>query len=138
MQQTEKRGFNIIETSDPFSPDALNDNTRKIEAALDAHEEAVKEVTDALDARLQVFEAKKFAYGVAHFPYQGQCTYTELDFTPKILLLQISGGSSYFTFILTDQEPSPYRLQIIENGFTFNNVYAGSYYAGYYNFVAIG
>ena len=34
MQHTNKYKFNIIEADDPFSPDALNENTRAIEAAL--------------------------------------------------------------------------------------------------------
>ena len=36
MQQTEKYKFNIIETSDTFSPDALNANARTAEAQLAA------------------------------------------------------------------------------------------------------
>ena len=31
MQQTTSRKLSIIESSDPFLPEALNDNTRKIE-----------------------------------------------------------------------------------------------------------
>ena len=34
MQQTEKYQFNLIETSDPFSPEPLNANMEKAEAAL--------------------------------------------------------------------------------------------------------
>ena len=41
MQQTEKYKFNLIGTSDAFSPDALNDNARKLEDALITHEAVV-------------------------------------------------------------------------------------------------
>ena len=38
MQQTEKYKLNLIESSDPFLPDGLNQNTQKIETAMAAHE----------------------------------------------------------------------------------------------------
>ena len=43
MQQTETYKFKLIETSDPFSPDAINDHARQLEAALLGH----KAETDA-------------------------------------------------------------------------------------------
>ena len=66
MQQTEKYKLNLIERDDAFSPDALNQNTQKLENALAAHEAAVEEATDGLDARLQVFEAVKIATGTIY------------------------------------------------------------------------
>lgn len=41
MQQTTRYQFNIIDTSDAFSPTPLNDNAEKLEAALIAHEGTV-------------------------------------------------------------------------------------------------
>ena len=41
MQQTEKYKFKLIETSDPFSPDAINDHAQQLESALLKHETAV-------------------------------------------------------------------------------------------------
>ena len=41
MQHTTKYNFNLIETSDPFGPEALNDNARKLETALTDHESTV-------------------------------------------------------------------------------------------------
>ena len=38
MQQTEKYKLNLIESSDPFLPEGLNQNTQKIENAMAAHE----------------------------------------------------------------------------------------------------
>ena len=43
MQHTDKYKFNIIDPSDDFSPDALNDNAKKLETALLEH----KSETDA-------------------------------------------------------------------------------------------
>ena len=43
MQHTDKYKLNLIENSDAFSPDALNENMQKLEAALEevtAHDEA--------------------------------------------------------------------------------------------------
>lgn len=36
MKQTNKYKLNLIETSDPFGPEALNENTQKLEDALEA------------------------------------------------------------------------------------------------------
>ena len=41
MQQTNKYKFNLIDTSDAFGPEPLNDNANKLETALDQHEAAV-------------------------------------------------------------------------------------------------
>lgn len=50
MQQTVKHKLNLIESSDPFLPDALNANTRKGEAAMLAHEAAVQGEATAMMA----------------------------------------------------------------------------------------
>ena len=52
MQQTTKYKFNLIETSDPFGPEALNANTRAVEnqlSALAATEAADKAALTATD-----------------------------------------------------------------------------------------
>lgn len=58
MQQTTKYKLNLIERDDAFSPDAQNQNTQKVKNALIAHKAAVEEVTDAIDQRVTVLEAK--------------------------------------------------------------------------------
>lgn len=85
MQQTTSREFSIIESSDPFLPEALNDNTRKIEAALDAHETQTKAVTDALDARITTLEGHKMAWGL--YTGDGQASrLIPLPFTPTVVV----------------------------------------------------
>ena len=56
MQQTETYKLNLIESSDPFLPDALNENTQKLE-------EVVSEKLGEMDARVTVLEGFKFACG---------------------------------------------------------------------------
>ena len=51
MQQTEKYKLNLIEPSDPFLPEGLNQNAQKIENAMAAHEELVDDQITALAAR---------------------------------------------------------------------------------------
>ena len=34
MQQTEKWKLNLIDRDDPFTPDALNENTKRMEAVI--------------------------------------------------------------------------------------------------------
>ena len=73
MQQTNKYHFNIIDPSDDFSPEKLNDNARTLEAALTQHETTVsaalaqhKSATDsalsahesAANARVSAVEAR--------------------------------------------------------------------------------
>lgn len=47
MQKTEKYQFSIIEPDDDFSPDALNDNARRLEEALTEHEDVVAAALEA-------------------------------------------------------------------------------------------
>ncbi len=138
MQQTEKRGFSIIETSDAFSPQALNDNTRKIEAALDAHEAAVKEVTDDLDARVTVLEAKKFAVGT----YQIEMYETlsiQVGFTPiAVLVSQSRRFDPIDGLVLPGDTNIPPFIQIVEGGFTSNIMNGSTAYPGIYHYIAFG
>ena len=61
MHQTDKYKFSIIDPSDNFSPDALNDNANKLEASLITHEAALaqhkSETTAALAANKAEAEA---------------------------------------------------------------------------------
>ncbi len=53
MQQTEKYKLDLIETSDPFSPDALNANAQKLEDA-----------AIALDGRVLSLEGRRMVFGI--------------------------------------------------------------------------
>jgi len=63
MQQTEKYKLNLIESSDPFLPDALNRNTQKVEDAMSAHESKLDGQTADLDRRVTALEARQVFCG---------------------------------------------------------------------------
>ena len=136
MQQTEKRNLNIIEPSDPFLPDALNENTRKIEAALEAHEDAVAAQVDALDQRIQVIEAKKFVYGSFYVPDPNR-HHVSLGFTPKLVYIYWAHFPGTISCMIAEGLYSPGEtLTITEEGFDyFINDYN---YLGQYMYYAVG
>lgn len=119
MQQTTSREFSIIESSDPFLPEALNDNTRKIEAALDAHETQTKAVTDALDARITTLEGHKMTWGY----YKGDNTATRfipLPFTPGVVLV-VNTNNSYSAMGVLNHQGST-RVKPVENGMQLHRI----------------
>lgn len=119
MQQTTSREFSIIEPSDPFLPEALNDNTRKIEAALDAHETQTKAVTDALDQRVTVLERPRIVWG--QYTGDGQTTrIIPLPFTPEAAV--VIHSQYYYTLMATGAPVSTARISLAENGIQLNKL----------------
>lgn len=128
MQHTDKYKLNLIEISDAFSPDALNENTRKVEdvlAAQAAAEAAARETADgALDQRLTVLEGRRLVVGTYTGNGDKNGMHVELGFTPAAVLLGKDGNGLY---LLTPDNPGLYPmvppyLQIVECGFqvTYN------------------
>ena len=114
MQQTTSRKLSIIESSDPFLPEALNDNTRKIEAALDSHETRTQAVTDALDQRVTVLEGRKMAWGI--YTGDGQdAQFIPLPFTPKAVFIQEIAYAQKASMVI-GTEPG-IQAQLTEGGF---------------------
>lgn len=106
MQQTEKYKLNLIERNDPFSPDALNQNTQKVEDAMAAHEAGIEQ-------RLTVLEAHRIAYGT--YTGNGQNNrFIFLPFTPKLVVL--IGSNVAATHDNGNAVTSSVKLG--ENGFT--------------------
>lgn len=128
MQQTETYKLNLIETSDPFSPQALNENTQKLE-------EVVHEKLEDMDRRIQVFEAKKFVYGNYYNPNYKESTYeVKVGFPPKIVFIAHI-ISSYTMAMATDAERGEYSsLKLTDTGF----IVSGSHMIGPINFIALG
>ncbi len=126
MQHTDKYKLNLIETSDAFSPDALNENTRKVEdvlAAQAAAEAAARETADgALDQRLTVLEGRRLVVGAYTGNGDKNGMHVELGFTPAALLFPHNLGMIY---VAPDcpYSPSPLQiaLQIEEGGFFAKN-----------------
>ena len=126
MQHTDKYKLNLIEISDAFSPDALNENTRKVEdvlAAQAAAEAAARETADgALDQRLTVLEGRRLVVGAYTRNGDKNGMHVELGFTPAALLFPHNLGMIY---VAPDcpYSPSPLQiaLQIEEGGFFAKN-----------------
>ncbi len=115
MQQTEKYKLNLIERNDPFSPDALNQNTQKVEDAMAAHEAGIEQ-------RLTVLEAHKI-YAGTYAGSQASSTFVPLPFTPRIVIasdVDPSHGGPHCCISVKDQRGHGY-LKIQENGFTVTN-----------------
>ena len=117
MQQTETYKLNLIETSDVFSPNPLNENMEKLEAAIAAE-------AAALDARVTMLEGSHMVAG----SYAGTGTAfghdqtIELGFTPKLVLIKRTGGSvsGSQTTVVTDVIVSDAHgdlLKIVPGGF---------------------
>ena len=121
MQHTDKYKLNLIEISDAFSPDALNENTRKVEDVLAA--QAAAETADgALDQRLTVLEGRRLVVGAYTGNGDKNGMHVELGFTPAALLFPHNLGMIY---VAPDcpYSPSPLQisLQIEEGGFFAKN-----------------
>ena len=130
MQQTETYKLNLIESSDPFSPQALNENTQKLE-------EVVSEKLGEMDQRVTVLEAHKFACGSFQTPSDNGPLVVELGFTPKAVFISRQRSDHPDCLILiTQSETKNMYLRIVEGGFRHicNNGYTA--YGGTYHFIA--
>ena len=135
MQQTTKYKLNLIEKSDTFSPDPLNQNTQKVENALSAataHTDAGDRAEASARASADAALAQRVTALEAHHIYVG--TYTgngsttdgqtiNLGFTPAAVLLCNYNTQNFH--MLTEENyvagSSPgtifYYTRIVEGGF---------------------
>ena len=142
MQQTEKYKLNLIEKTDTFSPDPLNENMEKVEGALSAETAARAAADEALDQRLQVFEARRMAFGTV--PRSKQPKDIDVGFDPKVVLIMSIEGKAYAGMLLTEH-PKGLGAEIIPNGFRMpatggtdaSNITFSSAYATF-GFLALG
>ena len=127
MQQTETYKLNLIETSDPFSPQALNENTQKLE-------EVVSEKLEDMDRRIQVFEAQKIVVG-SYTTSVGNNFFYDLGFHPKLVLISAAGSLTADQIMSSDSEHGEHNnLKLTETGFLVRAVFC----SGQYSFLAIG
>ncbi|MDE6261449.1 MAG: hypothetical protein K2M42_11455 [Oscillospiraceae bacterium] len=83
MQQTETYQLNLIETSDTFSPEPLNENMEKVEAKFAGLDQA----DAALNSRVTVLEGHKIAVG--SYTGGGSQAYTvQVGFRPRAVIIQ--------------------------------------------------
>ena len=103
MQHTKTCNFNIIETSDPFSPEPLNENTRSVEAQLasvrgefaaaDAGQAAQ---LSALTGRVGALEQGRLVYKLDTYKGTGSSpTRLEFDFKPLLVIVDDPTGPVY-------------------------------------------
>ena len=123
MQHTDKYQLNLIETSDTFSPEALNENAQKLEAALEAVRAEAATGDAALDQRLQVFEAHRLVIGGAK---EGEKVY--LDFTPKVLYVAGFNGAHQLFF---DGRVSASGLRFVNGELKHDGYYASLAYIAF-------
>lgn len=141
MKQTNYYKLNLIETSDRFSPDPLNENTRLLEQALntvsagtdaEARARAAADTTEAqaraaavnseaqtraaadsaLSSRVAALELHKIAVG----SYTGSGTASrtiKLSFTPSVVFLGYSGMTTF----AVSGAPQANVLEIVSGGF---------------------
>ena len=132
MQHTETYNLNLIETSDTFSPDPLNQNAQALEDAVEAARAEAQAADSALDARLKVFEAKHVKVGMYRVLNTLVPLTINVGFTPKVVLaFDPTGqrfGSLYQGYSISSTPPS----EIVPGGFRINTVTSNGLSAGGY------
>ena len=126
MQQTEIYQLNKIDTDDTFSPDPINENTEKLEAALAGME-------DRLDQRITTLEGHRLATGTYIGTYDGTAASMtprtiQLGFTPKMVFIR---GQRYLNAqaglalpnVPVTNNSSRNVLAIVPNGFNVAEQY---------------
>ena len=121
MQQTKQYALNLIERSDVFSPDPLNENMEKVEAALGTARSEAAAGDSALDARVTALEARRAVVGT----YTGNGVsgqtgqFINLGFTPRAVLVQ---RSTYYAVLAVTEKPvGVANLVVVNNGFTVSD-----------------
>lgn len=144
MQQTKKYNFNLIDTSDPFSPEPLNENTQAVEDKLTALE-AADAALEAADAKLNLAVQKAqsaadsaqatadSAYKPGQLPYYvgsyqgtGKDMAINIGFRPSFLIIDGTPGTSisnnayvYCGYaVTTGGDILPQCVTITDTGFT--------------------
>ena len=115
MQQTKTYKLNLMETSDTFSPDPLNQNTQMIEKVMSAETAQRAEADAALDSRVTTLEAHKVAVGI--YTGNGVASGQEINlgFYPRAVFVQRDDTGA----ILVTRAHPYYSTVIVltENGF---------------------
>lgn len=117
MQHTETYNLNLIETSDTFSPDPLNQNAQALEDALSDETDAREADVAALDARVLSLEGKHIKCGMYTINQNTVPLTIHLGFTPKAVFafdpMGVRFGALYSGY---QESPSP-PAEIIVGGF---------------------
>ncbi len=120
MRKTETYQFNLVEPSDTFSPEPLNQNMETVEQALDAlsgRNDGADAQTAALSARVAKLEQHRFVVG----SYKGiggtdQTIY--VGFTPKCVII---GDAANTMVVIPSGEGTGSYARIVTGGFYLPN-----------------
>jgi len=116
MQQTEKYKLDLIETGDPFSPDALNANAQKLEGEL----ARVDGERDALDGRVVKLENCRVLLGTYDGSGADEGQIIDLGERPVAVLSSLMYGRTYVALLMGENEASynSYKaMRLTDNGF---------------------
>ena len=116
MQQTDNYKLNLIEKGDTFSPDPLNDNTQKLDAALSAKFTALDAGSAALEERVTALEVHKVAVG--RYTGNGTTQTIPLPFAPLAVII---GMTNVVGTSLTIKGHVSAGVTITNSGFTVTN-----------------
>ena len=128
MQHTETYNLNLIETSDTFSPDPLNQNAQALEDAVEAARAEARAADSALDARLKVFEAKHVKVGMYIPKIESAPMTISLGFTPKVVFAFTAGGTGFGALFSGYSSSTSPQAEIVPGGFRLNKI--GNYSTG--------
>lgn len=127
MQQTPNYKFNLIETSDTFSPAPLNENAEKTETALDS----LAAVDSALGSRIATLELHCFSAGSYKGNGASAGQLVDVGFAPKVVFA--SSNQGYSNFVMATYNISHVGdtgLKVEGNGFRISG-YMNSNYSSY-------
>lgn len=106
MQQTEKYQFNLIEGSDTFLPEALNENMEKAEAALEGKDAAL--AAHAADTAARFAQQPKVGF-VPFTGTGGGKVILTFPFQPRMVLLAAAKSESLACFTAVYGQTGGYR-----------------------------
>lgn len=126
MQQTKNLNLNIIESTDTFSPEPLNDNAQKLEDAIQAAEGKADAAVTAVSAALA--SHSHFVTGL--YDGTGHANKFTLGFRPRfvIIVFLIQNATAYATYSTVTIFPDGWNSSILtiqDDGFMLSAQSAG-------------
>lgn len=132
MKQTKNHKLNLIEMSDTFSTDPLNENMETIDAAL----KAAGDTAAAISQRVGTLEAKHIAIGTYRGQSSGYLT-VPVGFTPTAVFIG-GGASNLIVGQIMGSGDSSFAAKLTTGGFMVHSGGAYGTSGKSYNYVAIG
>lgn len=125
MQKTKNHDLNLVEMSDTFSTQPLNENMETIDAAL----QAISDTASAISKRVVSLEAKHIAFGT--YSGSGSSTTITVGFRPRGVAI----GGAYSTVIVGNVgDVNGTYGSLTDSGFRVSGTYSVS--GKSYNYIA--